>query len=351
MLVGLVANIGIIVLNIYVMFKINPSSLKKDEFTRKQIIYYIFFETLVGVWLMVNATVIGNTRFDLRLVLFSLGFKYLGWKVMSPTVIFIAISRFFLDTSIASWVNLGVAIVLLITLPLLLKILEKRLSPTKQLYGLVTYNALLTAPFAVYLTGKFFQTIGMMIILVLVSHVLIYFFHRIILDMQMIFDEAAIDELTKLYNVRKLRETIEKNLMNADCTVIVIDIDYFKQYNDHYGHAIGDQVLQEVGSVFLKYSTKKSPIYRMGGDEFVMIFMKCSQDEILETIEEIQKEIGKIRLKALEETLTVKLSLGLATQKKNESLAETLNRADNMLYRAKNNGRGHLETDFFARRE
>ena len=75
MIVELVANIGIIILNIYVIFKINPSSLNKEKFTKKQIIYYIFFETLAGFWLMTNATTIGNTRFDLRLVLFSLGFK------------------------------------------------------------------------------------------------------------------------------------------------------------------------------------------------------------------------------------------------------------------------------------
>lgn len=347
MFVGLVANIGIIVLNIYMIYKINPSSLKKDEFTKRQIIYYIFFETVVGIWLMVNATMIGNTRFDLRLVLFSLGFKYLGWKVMSPSVLLIALSRFFLDSSLASWVNLGVSIVLLIALPLLLKGLEKRLNVTNQLYSLVTFNAFLTAPFAIYLTGEFLQTIVMLTVLVGVSDLLIYFFHRMILDVQAIFNEATTDELTQLYNVRKIREMLENKLMLSNCTVIAIDIDHFKDYNDRYGHLIGDQVLQEVGAVFLKYSTPNSPVYRTGGDEFVMLFTNHSKDEIFATIKKIQRESGEICLKDLEGELTIKLSFGLAVQKKDESLSETLSRADDMLYQAKNKGRNQLQADFF----
>ena len=345
MIVELVANIGIIILNIYVIFKINPSSLNKEKFTKKQIIYYIFFETLAGFWLMTNATTIGNTRFDLRLVLFSLGFKYLGWKVMSPAVLFIAISRFMLDSSIASWINLLLAVILLVTLPILTTYLEKKVSPNKQLYGLVTYNALIMSPFAIYSTGKVWEPLGILFLLLLVSYLIIYFLNHAILELQTIFVGATIDDLTQLHNVRMFREVINKQSGDKNATVVMIDIDHFKYYNDQYGHSVGDQILQEVGFVFHRYSTKNTRIYRIGGDEFAILFFNQSPASIQTFISAVQKAIGKIEVSIGGEILTVQLSIGQAVQQNEESLTQTLQRADNYLYQAKNNGRNQLQSD------
>ncbi len=294
---------------------------------------------------MTNAANIGNTRFDLRLVLFSLGFKYLGWKVMSPAILFIAISRFMLDSSISSWINLLLATVLLSTLPFLTTYLEKKVSPNKQLYGLVTYNTLVTSPFVIYSTGKVWEPLGILFLLLLVSYLIIYFLNHAILDLQTIFVGATIDDLTQLHNVRIFREVINKQSGDKNATVVMIDIDHFKYYNDQYGHSVGDQILQEVGFVFHRYSTKNTRIYRIGGDEFAILFFNQSPESIQAFISVVQKAISKIEVSIGGEILTVQLSIGQALQQNEESLTQTLQRADNYLYQAKNNGRNQLQSD------
>ncbi len=219
------------------------------------------------------------------------------------------------------------------------------MSPNKQLYGLVTYNTLVTSPFVIYSTGKVWEPLGILFLLLLVSYLIIYFLNHAILDLQTIFVGATIDGLTQLHNVRIFREVINKQSGYKNATVVIIDIDHFKYYNDQYGHSVGDQILQEVGCVFHHYSTKNTRIYRIGGDEFAILFFNQSPASIQTFVSAVQNAINKIEVSIGGEILTVQLSIGQAIQQNEEMLAQTLQRADNYLYQAKNNGRNQLQSD------
>ncbi len=122
---------------------------------------------------------------------------------------------------------------------------------------------------------------------------------------------AITDELTKLYNHRCYKDTIKK-LMNEkeSFSLMVIDVDDFKQFNENYGHATGDKVLSEVGTALKAVVGSKGSAYRYGGDEFTIILPGASKEETLKVAKTIQKTINSIALEAVSSPLT--LSIGVA---------------------------------------
>lgn len=122
---------------------------------------------------------------------------------------------------------------------------------------------------------------------------------------------AITDELTKIYNHRCYKDTIKK-LMNEreSFSLMVIDVDDFKQFNENYGHATGDKVLSEVGAALKDVVGNKGSAYRYGGDEFTIILPGATKEETLKVAKTIQKTINSIALEAVSSPLT--LSIGVA---------------------------------------
>ena len=163
--------------------------------------------------------------------------------------------------------------------------------------------------------------------------------------------QSIIDSLTGLYNRRYFDESMKIELSRAErknqsLSLLIVDIDHFKKFNDTYGHDVGDIVLQEVSGV-LKQNVRASDIAcRMGGEEFAIIMPDSTTKIAHERAETIRKKIQKIVLKnAGKQIDPITSSIGIATYPDHANTTKQLIESTDMaLYAAKNQGRNRCIT-------
>ena len=153
---------------------------------------------------------------------------------------------------------------------------------------------------------------------------------------------AMIDELTQIYNRKKI-EAIKEELINSNICIIMFDIDNFKQINDTYGHLKGDKVLQSLSSA-VKHHIRSSDIFiRWGGEEFVVLLQKLDDIKVAYTLaEKLRKVINELEIKEVKHfSCSFGVSCGSVT--KPNDIKNILNKADKTLYKAKRNGKNRVE--------
>jgi diguanylate cyclase (GGDEF)-like protein len=158
---------------------------------------------------------------------------------------------------------------------------------------------------------------------------------------------AATDSLTGLPNKRAVTDTLKRMLAQASrtlspMTLVLIDIDHFKDVNDRLGHPIGDQALASVGAALSSALRASDFGGRNGGEEFAVVLPDTDVHGAAATAEKIRLAIANIELPGVELTMTA--SLGIATYPQHSTSAEGLERlADAALYTAKRAGRNRVE--------
>ena len=158
--------------------------------------------------------------------------------------------------------------------------------------------------------------------------------------------QSTRDSLTQLYNRRYVMETLEREVSrsersNKPLSVLMIDIDHFKRYNDTHGHEAGDHVLRQVGAVF-RQSVRRSDIAsRYGGEEFVIVLPDADSADAERCADKIRNRIAGLGLDFRGEQLgQITISVGIAAYPEAASDGEALiANADIALYRAKAAGR------------
>ncbi|SDD95571.1 hypothetical protein SPACI_054490 [Sporomusa acidovorans DSM 3132] len=171
----------------------------------------------------------------------------------------------------------------------------------------------------------------------------------IIAVMQDSYSMAYLDELTGLPARRALKEDLMK--LSGDYTIAMIDIDFFKKFNDTYGHDTGDEVLRLVASV-LKTVTGGGKAFRYGGEEFTVLFPHTAMEEAIPCLEQLRQAVeqtpyayrgkngGRTKKTSGGKKLFVTISVGVAERsEKNKQTDEVIKAADTALYRAKKKGR------------
>jgi diguanylate cyclase len=161
------------------------------------------------------------------------------------------------------------------------------------------------------------------------------------------------DYLTGLLNHRKFQEDVlEKTMQKAPFALVLCDIDHFKNFNDAYGHVIGDEVLKLVAAVFERYlPAKKGKAYRYGGEEFAWIMNTADGAAIKDSIEQINTHLRRYPYTLENGELPVTLSYGIAIYQEGERPADIIQRADTLLYEAKSAGRNTLKIDHYKNEE
>jgi diguanylate cyclase (GGDEF)-like protein len=159
------------------------------------------------------------------------------------------------------------------------------------------------------------------------------------------FRSVAIhDELTGLYNryfiTRQLVQHLELFVRYAtDCTLILVDIDHFKNVNDSFGHAVGDKVLVAFSRQIENQLRQGDIFARYGGEEFILVLPLTDVEAALQLANRILRSISSVQLLEDPVSLGVTASFGVAQLKKDETVDDWLRNADQALYRAKQNGR------------
>lgn len=158
--------------------------------------------------------------------------------------------------------------------------------------------------------------------------------------------EAHIDGLTKIYNRRYLnikQTEIINNTKMKTIGLIIVDVDYFKEYNDSNGHQAGDQVLKEVATLLKEAAPKKMAVCRYGGDEFVCVSWNLTIEEQQKYIKRIQKRVYKKNImhtkSGCADRITMSIGYGNFILPLNTSIFAIVEEVDQALYEAKKEGR------------
>ncbi|MDQ3260445.1 MAG: GGDEF domain-containing protein [Pseudomonadota bacterium] len=157
---------------------------------------------------------------------------------------------------------------------------------------------------------------------------------------------ACTDGLTGLHNRRWLNDSFKRQMNRCErnghpCSIVMLDIDHFKQMNDRFGHLAGDRILCTVAQVLLKLMRPTDLVARYGGEEFALCLPETPLKGALSIADRLRKAISNTPTPFEEGKLlpTVSVSLGVAAMQPGQSLDSLLSAADSALYRAKTNGR------------
>ena len=168
-------------------------------------------------------------------------------------------------------------------------------------------------------------------------------------DFEYQYKLATIDGLTELYNHRYFQDTLRKQIdiarrYNQSFSLIIVDIDFFKKFNDTYGHQAGDAVLRQVAQTLKKNSRTTDYVCRYGGEEMSIILPNTDAEEALNNANRICKAVAEkpFHLTPVD-TANVTISLGVATFPDNAQTPQDLIEwADKGLYYAKEHGRNQV---------
>lgn len=162
--------------------------------------------------------------------------------------------------------------------------------------------------------------------------------------------EAMRDGLTKLYNYRYFIQELERETnralrFNTAFSVLMIDIDFFKKYNDTYGHMEGDKILRTMADLFTQNTRSTDTVARYGGEEFVIILPGLQKDRAKQIAEKLRKLIEDHDFfnEDIQKHNNLTISIGVATfPDDSKQPGQLLKLADKALYRAKNEGRNRV---------
>lgn len=170
---------------------------------------------------------------------------------------------------------------------------------------------------------------------------------RDIHDLQSMVEEVSrlscTDPLTELTNRRGAQQQLQAHWLQGDpLSVVLGDIDHFKQVNDRYGHPAGDAALCAVAHAMASQLLPGESLARWGGEEFLLILPYCNIEQAALRAEQLRQQVSSTRLPWQGEQLSLTISLGCASTKGQESLDHLLMMADKALYQAKEQGRDQV---------
>ncbi len=161
---------------------------------------------------------------------------------------------------------------------------------------------------------------------------------------------AITDALTKLYNSRyffsEIKTEIKRNRRySRDLSLLILDIDFFKEYNDNWGHIEGDRVLMEIGKTIKSCMRSMDTAYRYGGEEFAIILPETGIDEACVVGTRIKDNINDLIFEPEPgEKQSIKISIGATEIVDGEDYKAFIKRADKALYKSKETGRDKLSS-------
>ena len=165
-------------------------------------------------------------------------------------------------------------------------------------------------------------------------------------------ERARTDTLTGLANRRALDEFLRKAQTTADwgepLSVLMLDIDHFKTFNDNFGHGVGDQVLRLIAKVLREKVREQDLSARYGGEELIAVLPDADLATCAEIAESIRRAIAEctITRRSTGETLPgISVSIGVAQYRTGEAITDLIERCDRALYLAKGGGRNRVVTE------
>ena len=281
-------------------------------------------------------------------ILFGLTLTYAGFlRVMMIVVIAVIL----LYATNILWLpkNMALAIVIILSVPL-----GVLLSASQVFSGLI-FTVLSVIGYLAVSTGVFRATkvalpTSYTVFAIFAIFTGFYLYVRLIgyLGTMRLFNLASKDGLTGLVNRRYLNLMLDSELNSVvldksrKLTLVMCDIDNFKKLNDTYGHQAGDLILKKFAAIMKSKCRQADIVARYGGEEFVMIFPGAVAKEALKIAEAIRQAISEETFTFKGESYSTSMSMGLAEYSHERSKEELIEKADQALYRAKNEGKNRV---------
>jgi diguanylate cyclase (GGDEF)-like protein len=159
---------------------------------------------------------------------------------------------------------------------------------------------------------------------------------------------AVTDELTGIFNRRHFFELSEKRFLraqkdNSPLSALIVDLDHFKQFNDQYGHFVGDQVLREAARLMCSALRESDIIGRYGGEEFAVVLPETNMKAAILVAERLKSHVSDVPIDTEAGKLTIQISIGVAgTNPEIKDLHSLIIKADQAMYQAKSEGRNRV---------
>ncbi|MBR58954.1 MAG: hypothetical protein CMH54_13165 [Myxococcales bacterium] len=192
------------------------------------------------------------------------------------------------------------------------------------------------------LSMTFFQLIGV-VAGILVSEAIEKW--RIRLEQASITDSVT-GCMSRSYIISRIDEYLRsRERKERVFSVLLVDLDNFKQVNDRYGHAVGDEVLSQTASIMMSMVRNTDICGRYGGDEFVVLLDDCNTEQAKTVAEHIRDRVSKNTILATKTLITVTVSIGVATTSSNTGIMarDLLKMADEGMYQSKSAGRNSIQ--------
>lgn len=258
-----------------------------------------------------------------------------------------------IDNNFIRKVNRGYTLALSILLALLIASVVSRVNSafTASLMSLSTYFIYILVSYYAMKFGNLWLEVIYPLIFSIFAFTCAYIIKYLIKsrDFELQYKLATTDGLTELYNHRYFQEQIRMQIeqskrYNTSFSLIIIDIDFFKKFNDTFGHQSGDAVLKEVAQTLRRNVRATDIVCRYGGEEMSIILPNTSKEEALLTAQKICERVASKKFKLFNGKETnVTISLGVSAYPSDGSTAvEIIEVADKRLYNAKNNGRNQV---------
>jgi diguanylate cyclase (GGDEF)-like protein len=170
-----------------------------------------------------------------------------------------------------------------------------------------------------------------------------------------IYRLTILDGLTQIHNRRYMVEFLEREVVRSQrhdrpLSVLILDIDRFKSFNDSFGHLCGDFVLRELASRIRETVRKEDLFARYGGEEFALVLVETPHEEAVLVAERMREMVASTPFRFEATPLNLTVSIGVATTSGEPGLSpgELLRTADERLYEAKRRGRNRVVSGSFA---
>jgi diguanylate cyclase (GGDEF)-like protein len=165
-----------------------------------------------------------------------------------------------------------------------------------------------------------------------------------------LYKAATTDDLTEIssrlwFMKRADEEIVYAQNKGLSVTLIMLDIDYFKNVNDSYGHQAGDYVLKHTAAILLQHKRENDLLGRFGGEEFILLLKNISTEKSVQVSQRICQTIEKTKFVYNGIKIPITVSLGVCSMPSDSilDLANSISVADKLLYQAKKNGRNRVE--------
>ncbi|MCP5417540.1 MAG: GGDEF domain-containing protein [Chromatiaceae bacterium] len=205
------------------------------------------------------------------------------------------------------------------------------------------FYVLINLPLAWYLFETH-EAFRLSVTLILVSAYATIFLHVITRQYHELGQQAITDKLTGLYNRLLLQDSLEQAIhqtsrTNTAYTLIVMDIDHFKQINDELGHDVGDHVLMQLGAFLKDFFRSSDKVFRIGGEEFLILVYNTDETKSIDIAEKLRRGVENL---SLIPDRTVTVSIGIAGLGSGKDWKQWMKACDKNLYEAKNGGRNRV---------